>query len=191
MSTIQLITDKLAETGKTGTDLCIYLELPRATLQNWKTRKSHTYMTRLKEIGKFLGVSVKELKDAADEKEKEKMAPDGKEQKTGTPVKNEEKAATAEKGKKAVKSEEATTAGKAKKENKAAESTVNAEKQANAPANKKSAKKKESPVMNTVMAPRSEPTSEELLAEMDKLFLTLPYEAQIVLVNNARLMKKV
>ncbi len=230
MSTIQFIADKLAETGKTGTDMCKHLGIPRATLQNWKRKMSFSYMTRLKEIGKFLGVSVKQLKDAADEKEKEKIAPAGNTKKTGSAAKNEKTAGNKaeptvnEKAKKTttpvkpeeptgknaettVKTEEATvkkagatTAGKAKKTatpvkteeptGKKAEPAVN-EKAKKASSSVKTEEAASGKSVKETNTEKDEPSSADLLAEMDKVFLALPYEAQVVLVNNAKLMRKV
>ncbi len=69
MSTIQFMVKRLYEIKRTGIDMINYLGLPRSTIGNWRTRKSHTYMMKLPEISTYLGVSIQELKDAADARE--------------------------------------------------------------------------------------------------------------------------
>ena len=136
MSTIELIQKAIAEKDMTLHGLVISLNLPTQTAANWKRGKSRQYMKLLPEISKKIGVSVKDLQAAADEKEQKAM--------TGTPrgrKAGKSAAATPAEGKKAAKAEKAAKQAEDRKAAKPADE----EKKAAASAEDKKAKKAAKP----------------------------------------------
>ena len=215
MSTYSLINLKLEESNKTWNDLCEYLGMPAQYAYNWRHGGNRSYMHRLEGIGKYLNVAVKDLKAVADRGEKGVAAKEAVRRRnaeekaaqteTTDKLNAEDKPAAKEKAKTATKAEtkakeKAKTATKAetKAETKPAKAatkpTAKPEPKTTKSATKPT-KAKEEAKPATTPAPTAtveikEPTPEELLAEMQGLFMSLSHEAQIVLVNSAKLMGK-
>ena len=166
MSTYSLINQKLEETNKTWNDLCEHLGLPAQYAYNWRAGGNRSYMHRLEGITKYLNVSVKELKKAADQGEK------GVVQREAVKRRNAEGKPTAKKAAQA----ETKPATKSARKSAAKTGPISAPREETRPEPRP--------------ATTPEPTPEELMAEMQGIFMSLSHEAQIVLVNSAKLMGK-
>ena len=174
MSTIELIQKAIAEKDMTLHGLVISLNLPTQTAANWKRGKSRQYMKLLPEISKKIGVSVKDLQAAADEKEQKAMTgtPRGrkagksaaatpaegkKAKKAAKPADREKKAASPAEGKKAAKAEKAAKQAEDRKAAKPADE----EKKAATPAEGKKAAKAEKAAKATEDRKTAKPADEE------------------------------